>query len=99
MLEVGFFDDAERDFRRCLEIDPAYEICRRFVAFTLLFKGQGEEAARLFEIGMLRGQRSWRNVFLGYYAAIGNDSALSHLIIALQARQAVVQRAIFQDDY
>ena len=84
LLEVGFFDDAERDFRRCLEIDPAYEICRRFVAFTLLFKGQGEEAARLFEIGMLRGQRSWRNVFLGYYAAIGNDSALSHLIIALQ---------------
>ncbi|MGB5164007.1 MAG: hypothetical protein WBN61_02010, partial [Woeseiaceae bacterium] len=96
LLEVGFFDAAESDFRRCLDIDPAYEICRRFVAFTLLFKGQGKEAARLFEIGILRGQRSWRGTFLGYYAAIGNESALTHLITALQPDMPWMREPIFR---
>ncbi|MGB5334717.1 MAG: hypothetical protein WBN07_03785 [Woeseiaceae bacterium] len=83
LLELGFFDRAEDDFRQCLRIDPAYEICRRFLSFMLLFQGNEAEAATLFEIGMLRGQRSWRNTFLGYYAAIDNQSALANLIAEL----------------
>jgi TolB-like protein len=83
LLEIGFLAEAEKDFLRCLDIDPAYEICRRFLAFTWLFQGRGDEAAKLFEIGVLRGQQSWLDSFHGYYAATGNFSALSHSITSL----------------
>ena len=82
LFDAGFLTRAENDFRQCLEIDPAYEICRRFLAFALLFTGREDEAASLFETSMMRGQRSWNHTFAGYYAAIGNESALSHLLVA-----------------
>ncbi len=39
-LELGYFDRAEQDARQCLEIDPAYEICRSFLAMAALFSGE-----------------------------------------------------------
>jgi len=95
-LELGFLENAEKDLRRCLQIDPAYEICRRFLSFALLFQNRGEEASRLFEIGMLREQRSWRWTFVGYYAASGNESALSYLISLLTPDAPWMREPIFR---
>ena len=33
-MDLGYFDKAAKDFARCLEIDPAYQICRRGLAMV-----------------------------------------------------------------
>jgi len=54
-LHLGFFDRALADQDRCLEIDPAYENCRRFKALTLLLNGQTEDALTYFLAGVENG--------------------------------------------
>ena len=41
---VGRFDDAEADFRRCRDVDPAYPPCRINLAGVLTVLGRREEA-------------------------------------------------------
>ncbi len=52
---LGYFDLAIQDFQRCLDIDPAYELCRRFLAGTYLFLGRTDDAFRFYEIGLENG--------------------------------------------
>jgi len=73
---VGYFDKAEQDFLRCLEIDPAYEMCRRHMAITKLFGGDTKRALDLFEQGRLKGNRSNDDYFMPAYAAIGDTSTV-----------------------
>jgi TolB-like protein/Flp pilus assembly protein TadD len=96
LLEIGFLAEAESDFRRCLDIDPAYEICRRFLSFALLFQDKGAAAAKHFEIGILRGQESWRETFHGYYAVNGNVSALAYGITALMRDAPWFREPVFR---
>lgn len=84
IIDLGYFDLAEDSLRRCLELDPKYEICRRFLSFALLFQGRGEKASELFEMGLLRGQSSWLNVFLEYYSSIGDKRATALLITEME---------------
>ncbi|MEO0576185.1 MAG: hypothetical protein AAF004_12040, partial [Pseudomonadota bacterium] len=83
LLDLGFMNDAEAGFRRCLELDPQYEICRRFLSFVLLFDGDVEEADELFLRGLRVGQLSYVDVFEDYYGAIGDDRALSILLASM----------------
>ena len=55
LTDLGYFEAAERDLARCLQIDPAYEICRRGLAMNHLFKGNVAEARGLHEDGLLAG--------------------------------------------
>lgn len=87
-LDLGYFDRAETEFRRCLELDPNYEICRRFLSFVLLFQGDVEPANKLFEASLLHGQSSWNQVFLSYYSAIGDTRAVT-LLISLMGRDDI----------
>jgi adenylate cyclase len=52
---LGYFDRAIQDFQRCLDIDPAYELCRRKLAGTYLFLGRTDDAFRFYEIGLENG--------------------------------------------
>lgn len=79
-LELGYLKLAEAEFERCLELDSEYEICRRFLSFALLYQRQGEAAAKLFEAGILKGQDSFKYVFIAYYSSIGDTRALTFLI-------------------
>ena len=54
-LDLGYFDRAERDARQCLEIDPAYEICRSFLALAALFGGDTERALEIHETALRHG--------------------------------------------
>jgi tetratricopeptide (TPR) repeat protein len=51
----GFLDRAREEYQRCLDIDPAYEICRRNLALTNLNLGRTDDALRLYEMGMEKG--------------------------------------------
>ena len=82
ILDLGYLDIAEAGFRRCLELDSNYAICRRFLSFVLLYQGDDEKASELFEAGLLKGQSSYFHVFENYYGAIGDTRALSLLIYA-----------------
>jgi adenylate cyclase len=69
---LGYFDLAIADFRRCLEIDPAYRNCRRFLSATLLFNGEEEAAEEQFERGLYDGFVGSALPFNFYYAEKGN---------------------------
>ena len=54
-MRTGHFDRALVDFRRCLELDPAYELCRRHIANTLLFVGDFDQAIEVYKQGLRKG--------------------------------------------
>ncbi len=72
LANVGMFDAAIADLERCLVIDPVYENCRRFLALTLLFKGNTERAFALFETGIARGATSQGGMFALAYIGEGD---------------------------
>ncbi|NOX94385.1 MAG: hypothetical protein GXP04_04615, partial [Alphaproteobacteria bacterium] len=39
-MTVGFFDKAEADFKRCIEIDPNFLQCRMWIAKTKFYRGE-----------------------------------------------------------
>jgi len=82
LMNVGMFDAATADFERCLEIDPVYENCRRFLALTRLFAGDTETALSLFEHGVARGATSQNNMFALAYIGEG-DIRSGLLMLAL----------------
>ena len=49
---LGFFDKALADQRRCLELDPAYQNCLRWLSQSLVSQGDEEEAMAAFELGV-----------------------------------------------
>ena len=46
--ELGFQAKSTADIRQCLELDPAYELCRRHLALTYAITNQDELALSLF---------------------------------------------------
>ena len=48
-----------------------------------MYQRQGEAAAKLFEAGILKGQDSYKYVFIGYYNSIGDTRAVTLLIAEL----------------
>ena len=54
-IALGYFDKATSDNQRCQDVDPAYELCRRFVAMTYMFLGRNDDALRILEIGLENG--------------------------------------------
>ena len=62
---LGYLDRAIQDYQRCLDIDPAYELCRRHISFLYSALGRTDDALRLYEIGLENGyiavpQQYWR---------------------------------------
>ena len=66
-LDLGYFDRAERDARQCLEIDPAYEICRSFLALAVLFSGDTARALEIHEMALSHGFSGNIDPFLFLY--------------------------------
>ena len=87
LLELGYFKQSEKVLRHCLELDSSYEICRRFLSFSLLYQGENERAAELFEEGILKGQKANMYVFIHYYSAIGDKRALALLMPIIYPNQ------------
>ena len=84
-LDLGYFDRAERDARQCLEIDPAYEICRSFQALAALFAGDTARALEIHEAALRHGFYGNIDPFLFYYLATGQERTA---LIAMAASNA-----------
>lgn len=52
---LGYLERAVEDYQRCLEIDPAYELCRRHLAMAYSYLGRVDDALRLLETGLANG--------------------------------------------
>ena len=84
-LDLGYFDLAERDAQQCLEIDPAYEICRSFLAMAALFAGDTARALEIHETALRHGFYGNADPFLYLYIATGEERTA---LIALAASHA-----------
>ena len=62
-LSLGFFEQAIFRFNTCLELDPAYDNCLRFLALTHLYAGNKEQAFEIFDQSMLTGSTSQMGPF------------------------------------
>jgi len=77
---LGYFDRAKQDFKRCLEVDPAYDNCQRFLAIVNLYSGDFAKAEWHYEQGLINGFLGTTQAFQFYYIEKGNTvAALSDL--------------------
>jgi len=84
-LDLGFFDRADLDGQRCLDLDPAYEICRSFLALSALYAGDLDRALDINRETLRRGFYGNTFPFLFLYAARGDSD---RILIALAAWNA-----------
>ncbi|MEO6382904.1 MAG: hypothetical protein ABIO30_00415, partial [Thermomonas sp.] len=54
-INLGYFDKALADQQRCLDVDPAYLNCTRWMAQSLVSMGNEQAALNAFEDGVARG--------------------------------------------
>lgn len=91
-FNLGYPDRARPDFQRCLDLDPAYELCRRNLALLELYFGHTDAALRLYETGMARGYVN-ADVYFGPAAAARGDrlGVLGILLQQYRARPQLLQ--------
>lgn len=54
-VALGYFDRGISDYLRCLDLDPAYELCRRHLAMAYLSLGRTDDALSLVQTGLEHG--------------------------------------------
>jgi TolB-like protein/Flp pilus assembly protein TadD len=84
-VDLGYFGRAEQGAQRCLEIDPAYEICRSFLALAVLFAGDTERALEIHETTLRNGFFGNAEPFLFLHIATGDEHTA---LVALAANNA-----------
>jgi TolB-like protein/Tfp pilus assembly protein PilF/uncharacterized membrane protein YhaH (DUF805 family) len=84
-LDLGYFDLADRDGQRCLELDPAYEICRSFLALSALYAGDIDRALELNRMAMANGFFGNTFPFFYVYIARGQEETTLVAIVAWNA--------------
>jgi tetratricopeptide (TPR) repeat protein len=82
---LGFLGRAAEDYQRCVEIDSAYEFCRRLLALTYLCLGRTDDALHLYEMGLARGYLVGNGAFALTAAARG-DRLGALVMLALDFR-------------
>ena len=95
-LDLGYFDRAERDARQCLEIDPAYEICRSFLALAALFSGDTERALEIHETALRSGFYGNSMPFLYLYAAMGEERTALIAMAATNAALGINKATVYE---
>ncbi len=93
---LGYFDLALADLRKCLEIDPVYEICRRFIATEHVLAGRIDEGLRVYEQGLEKGYRNNESLFAAAYAARGDRAAALALLVLAYPKRPQWVRPIFR---
>ena len=95
-LELGYFDRAERDARQCLDIDPAYDICRSFLALAALFSGDTERALEIHEAALRNGFYGNSDPFLHFYVATGKERTALIALAALNAGRGINKATAYE---
>jgi TolB-like protein len=95
-LDLGYFDKAERDARQCLDIDPAYEICRSFLALAVLYTGDTERALEIHETALRHGFNGNNLPFLYVYVATGRELAALASMAANNAGRGINRATAYE---
>lgn len=86
-MALGLMDEAIQDYQRCLAVDPAYELCRRFVAQASLTLGRKDEALRLYDTGVTKSVVTNADGFFARTALAHGDRAGARAMIERQFRE------------
>ncbi|MGP8032730.1 MAG: tetratricopeptide repeat protein [Steroidobacteraceae bacterium] len=96
LVALGYLERGSADLERCLALDPAYETCRRNLAFLELCAGRTDEALRLYEVGLAQDYVNDDVYFAPAIAARGDRiGALGALLEQFRARPQLLQ-ALFR---
>ena len=95
-LDLGYFDRAQRDALKCLDIDPAYEICRSFLALAVLFAGDIDRALEIHETALRHGFTGNNLPFLYLLAATGEDRAVLMALASHNAAQGTNRATAYE---
>jgi len=103
---TGFFDKAQADLRRCLDIEPNYLLCQSWLSKVEFYLGKKEEAFARYNALVTAGSRAltWE-VALEFAAAGKNDLArwaLSRLFSdfeIMHGRSDIIFRALTEADF
>jgi tetratricopeptide (TPR) repeat protein len=95
-LDLGYFDKAERDARQCLDLDPAYEICRSFLALATLFAGDTERALEIHETALRHGFNGNNFPFLFVFVATGEERTALAAMAANNAGRGINKATAFE---
>lgn len=93
---LGYFDLALADMKRCLEIDPAYEICHRFNATVHVLAGRIDEGVRGYEKGLEAAYLNNESMFASVYAARGDRATALALLVLAYPKNPQWVRPIFR---
>jgi TolB-like protein len=95
-LDLGYFDRAEQGAQQCLDIDPAYEICRSFLAIAALFAGDTERALEIHETALRHGFFGNANPFLFLYVATGEERTALIALAASNATRGINKATVYE---
>jgi TolB-like protein len=95
-MDLGYFDRAEQDARQCLEIDPAYSICRSFQAMAALFAGDTARAFEIHETTLRHGFFGNSDPFLHFYAATGRERTALIAMAAYNAGRGINKATAYE---
>jgi adenylate cyclase len=93
---LGYLDRAIQDYQRCLDIDPAYELCRRKVAALDLYAGRTDDALRLYELGLENGYITNDIPFAPTLAARGDRFGALSILAGTYQADAQLIRPLFR---
>ena len=95
-LDLGYFDEAERDAQQCLDIDPAYDICRSFLALAALFAGDTERALEIHETVLSHGFNGNNVPFLFLFMATGEERTALASMAANNAARGINKATVHE---
>lgn len=77
---LGYFDEAERYIRRCLEIDPFYGNCHVHLGYLEMFRGNAGKAIENFHEGLARDFQRYKPKFSYMLYTHGEQAAALRLV-------------------
>jgi adenylate cyclase len=93
---LGYLDRAIQDYERCLEIDPAYELCRRKIAALYLYLGRTADGLRLYQLGLENGYLTNDIPFAPVLAARGDRFGALSILAAVYRDEPQVIRPLYR---
>ena len=82
LSSLGYQDRSLAELQRCLEIDPAYENCRRHLAMTYMILGDNQKMMALFQQGAEAGFMGSDGAFMQRFMTLGNRMLATRVIYA-----------------
>ena len=95
--DLGYFDRAEEDALRCLEIDPAFEICRSFLALSTLYAGDVQRALEIHYAVLSHG--FYGNSFPFWYVYVARGEPRTALVAFAAFNEAAGTNKATQYEY